>query len=123
MIDEAGGGCLPIASGDGDNLGLGIAGGELNLGDNLDTFVLGLLDDRHLVWYARALDNTIGREDLTFCMLAFFPAYGSLGEFGFVSVFQGDLSERNTSQPCFFPRMAAPVPLSPPPRITNFISY
>ena len=103
MIDEAGGGCLPIATGDGDNLGLGIARGELDLGDDLDTFLLGLLDDRHLVWYARALDNTIGREDLTFCMLAFFPAYGSLGEFGFVSVFQGGLVGEEYLPTLFFP--------------------
>ena len=74
VVYQGGRGGLAIATCDSNNLRIGIARGKFYLGDNLNTFCLGLLYDRHFMRNPRAFDNAIGREDFAFGMLAFLPA-------------------------------------------------
>ena len=88
VIQQACGSRFSVTPCDSNDFCIGIAGSKFYLGDNLYPFLFGVLDNGHLVWYAWTFDNTVSRENLTLCMLTFFPAYPRRHKFFFVNVLQ-----------------------------------
>ena len=73
MIDQRGGRGFTIRTSDTYHLGIGITACELYFADDVDSFLVGLLDHGSSLRDTRTLDNLLGIQNLLFCMLAFFP--------------------------------------------------
>ena len=89
VVDERGGRGLAVGACDTNHLGMGVARGELYLGDDGRALCLQLLDKRCSERDTRALHYLIGIENLLGSMPAVFPRdavlveHGAVGEFDF----------------------------------------
>ena len=81
VVDQGCRGGLAVASGDADLLRRVVAAGELDLGDDVDSLRLDLLDDRGGAWNAGTLDHLIGVQDKFLSVMTFLEADVPFAEF------------------------------------------